>query len=127
MCGSPIPCLELLAPRILHGHNMYSAQHKIDMATKWTCRGTKTRWARNRRKAEKHTKEEHVVHHLLFGQRLYTHELQWLVWKQDTRTEVHLCVVGVILWHECLDMSNFARAAAMRLRGGCFSVQTPQY
>ena len=53
------------------------------------------------------------MYHLLIRQGLHTHELQWLVWKENTCAEVHLCVVGMILWHECLDMSNSARAAAM--------------
>lgn len=50
------------------------------------------------------TKQEHVVHHLLVRQGLNADELQRLIWQENTRAEVHLCVIGLVLWHECLDM-----------------------
>ena len=69
------------------------------------------------------TVEEHVVHHLLLGQRVNAHQAQRLVWERHGHTQVRLAV-NLVLRHEHLDLlaacgSHCAQQAAQQGQDWC--------
>ena len=63
------------------------------------------------------TKQKHMMHDLLLREGLHPDQLQRFIRQKNARAEIHLCVIGLVLWHKCVDMSNSACAVALRLFG----------